>query len=166
MLDIRKPLGVLALLVVVGATAIAPTLASAKEKKAHKYTSTVQTTALTTDNGYPAPGGTAVITGTISTDAFGSGAVITRVTVTGQPEPNVFAFKGKETDLYAPGTLKNKFTGTASVQSDGSQVIEIQGKYTGGTARYRGASGHFAFSGTVEPGSTVVNGHSSGKVIY
>ena len=166
MLDIRKPIHVVALLAILGVTAIAPTLASAKEKKVHEYTSTIQTTPLTTGNGYPVPGGTAVITGTLSTDAFGSGAVITRVTVTGQPEPNVFAFKGKETDLYAAGTLKNKFTGTATVQSDGSQVIEIQGKYTGGTARYRGASGRFAFSGTVEPGSTVVNGHSSGRVAY
>ena len=111
-------------------TAIAPTLASAKEKKVHKYTSTIQTTPLTTGNGYPVPGGTAVITGTLSTDAFGSGAVITRVSVNGQPEPNVFAFKGKETDLLRRWTLKNKFTGTATMQADGSQVIEIQGEYT------------------------------------
>ena len=65
MLDIRKPIHVVALLAILGVTAIAPTLASAKEKKVHEYTSTIQTTPLTTGNGYPVPGGTAVITGTL-----------------------------------------------------------------------------------------------------
>jgi hypothetical protein len=166
MLTIRKPIGLIALLVVLGASAIAPTLASAKGKTSHKYTSSVQTAPLTTDNGYPAPGGTALLVGTVNAKPLGSGALIDRVTVTGQPAPNVLAFEGKETDLFAAGTLKNTFSGTATIQPDGSQVVAIEGRVTGGTARYRGASGRYTFSGTVAAGSTLLVGHGSGTVAY
>ena len=166
MRSIRKPIGLMVLLVIVVAAAMAPTLASAKGKKAHKYSSTVQSATLSTANGYPLPGGSAVTAGTVKTNTFGSGALVDRITITGQPSPTVFEFKGKETDFFAAGSMKNTFTGTATVQPDGSQVLEVEGTVTGGTARYKGASGHYSFTGTVAPGSTVINGHSSGKVKY
>ena len=107
-----------------------------------------------------------MIAGTLQAKPLGSGAVVDRVTITGQPAPNVFAFEGKETDFFAAGTMRNTLTGTATVQPDGSQVLAIEGRYTGGTGRYRGVSGRYTFSGTVAPGSTLVVGHSSGKVAY
>jgi hypothetical protein len=166
MLTIRKPIGLVALVVAVGLSALAPTLAPAKAKQSHKYSSTVQTATLTTGNGYPAPGGTALTAGTVVSKALGPGALIDRVTITGQPAPNVFAFEGKETDFLAAGTLRNTFTGTATVQPDGSQVLAFEGRFTGGTARYRGAKGRYRGSGTIAPGSTVINGGSTGKVVY
>jgi hypothetical protein len=162
MLTIRKSIGLIALLVVLGASGTA----QAKGKVTHKYTSTVQTAPLATDDGYPAPGGTALIAGTLETKPLGSGAVVDRVQITGQPAPNVFAFTGKETDFFAAGTMRNTFTGTATVQPDGSQVVAVEGRYTGGTARYRGVSGRYTFNGIVEPGSTLLVGHSSGKFAY
>ena len=162
MLTIRKSIGLIALLVALGASGTA----EAKGKATHKYTSTVQTAPLATGDGYPAPGGTAVIAGTLETKPLGSGAVVDRVTITGQPAPNVFAFEGKETDFFAAGTMRNTFTGTSTVQADGSQVLAVEGHYTGGTARYRGVSGRYTFNGTVASGSTLLVGHSSGKVAY
>ena len=78
----------------------------------------------------------------------------------------MFAFKGKETDFFAAGTMRNTFTGTDTVQPDGSQVVAAEGRFTGGTARYRGVSGRYTFNGTVAPGSTLLVGHSSGKAAY
>lgn len=162
MLTTRKSIGLIALLVVLGASGSA----EAKGKVTHKYTSTVQTAPLTTDNGYPAPGGTALIAGTLQTEPLGSGAVVDRIQITDQPAPNVFAFQGKETDFFAAGTMRNTFTGTDTLQPDGSQVVAAEGLYKGGTARYRGVSGRYTFNGTVAPGSTLLVGHSSGRVAY
>ena len=72
MLTIRKSIGLIALLVVLGASGTA----QAKGKVTHKYTSTVQTATLATGDGYPAPGGTAVIAGTLQAKPLGSGAVV------------------------------------------------------------------------------------------
>jgi hypothetical protein len=162
MLTIRKSIGLMALLFVLGASGTA----EAKGKVAHKYTSTLQTAPLTTENDYPAPGGTALIAGKLDTKPLGSGGVVDHVHITGQPAPNVFAFEGRETDFLPGGTMRNKFTGTATVQPDGSQVVAAEGRFTGGTERYRGMSGRYRFSGTVAPGSTLLVGHSSGTVAY
>jgi hypothetical protein len=164
MLTIRKHIGVMALVLGFGAVAVAPGLAQAKTTR--NYTATLQSAPLATGNGYPAPGGTALLAGSVQARPFGNGALIDRVTITSQPAPNVFAFEGTERVFFGAGTQRNRFTGTATVQADGSQVVAVSGRYTGGTGRYRGASGRYTFSGTVAPGSTVLIGSSRGRVSY
>jgi hypothetical protein len=164
MLTMRKPIGLMALVLAIGASVTATSLAEAKTN--HPYTSTVQTVPLKTGNGYPAVGGTALLVGTLkASKPFGAGAIIDRVTITGQ-ESNVFTFKGTERDLYPAGTLRNTFTGTATLQADGSQELAGEGRYTGGTGRFRGASGRYTFTGTIPPGSSVATVHGRGTVTY
>ena len=139
---------------------------AAQAKSQHKYTSVIRSTALTTGAGYPAPGGTAVLAGTWTTDLFGAGAIVDRLTITGQPDPTTFTFKGTEVGYVAKGTLRNVFTGTAVVQPDASQKITVKGTITGGTGAYQGAKGTYTFTGTTAPGSTIVNGRSAGTLIY
>ena len=120
---------------------------------------------LATGSGYPAPGGTAVLAGTLTFGQFGNGASIAHVTITGQPQPNVFAFKGTELDLVPTGSVRNRFTGTSTVQPDGSQQVKITGRFTGGTGRFRGATGSYAFTGTAPAGSMIVTGDSTGRIV-
>lgn len=139
---------------------------AARAKSDHHYTSVIRNTAISTGAGYPAPGGTAVLAGTWTTDLFGAGAVVDRVKITGQPGPTTFAFKGTEV-CYAPnGTIRDVFTGTAVVQPDGSQKITTKGTFTGGTGAYRGAKGSFTFTGATAPGALIVNGRSAGTLTY
>jgi hypothetical protein len=111
-------------------------------------------------------GGTAVLTGTLKTKPFGPGAAVDHVTITGQPEANVFAFSGTEVDFLRDGTWQNRFTGTATVQEDGSQALAIKGRFTGGTGRYKGATGGFTYTGTTPAGSSVSVGSSHGAVTF
>jgi hypothetical protein len=106
--------------------------------------------------------------------------VIDHLTVTGQPQANVFTFEGTEVDVFADGTAGNTFTGTATVQSDGSQAIVIHGSYAqgrnqgpnqvlfgpGGTGRYKGVTGSYTYTGTIPAGSNVATGSSSGSMTF
>ena len=139
---------------------------AAAEAKTIKYTSKFKTAPVSTANGYPAPGGTAVLAGSLKTNPGGEGALVDHVTITKQLASNKFAFKGKEVDYAKFGTLRNKFEGTATVKADGSQQLAIEGRFTGGTGRYSGASGHYEGSATVAPGSSVIVGGSKGKYSY
>jgi hypothetical protein len=162
---------------VVAVLAMAPVAAA---KKTIRYSSSISSAPVTTANGYPAPGGTADMAGSLKSDALGPGIVIDHVTVTGQPQPGQFAFKGTEVDLFSDGALGNTFTGTATVNADGSQSVVINGRFTpdakpsrrpvlfgpASTGRYRGATGSYTFTGTVAPGSNLIVGSSSGSVAY
>ena len=162
---------------IVAALATAP---AASAKKTYQYSSSVTSAPVSTSNGYPAPGGKAIMAGKLTTEPFGVGAVIDHVTVTGQPQPNVFAFEGTEVDLFSDGTAGNTFTGTATVNADGSQSVVIDGRYNpapnrsrnpvlfgpGGTGRYKGATGSYRFTGTVAPGSNVIVGTSTGSLTF
>jgi len=162
---IRKYIAITALVLGLGASGAVP--AMGETKTAHKYAATVQSVALSTADGYPAVGGKAVLVGTVKSDLFGEGALIDRVTITGSTfEPTVFAFEGTERGFADHGTLRSRFTGTATVQADGTQVLVIHGRVTGGTERYLGARGRYTFNGTTAPGSTVVIGSSKGKISY
>lgn len=205
--------GFIGLIAAVGVLAVAP-LASAKT---YDYTSKFVSAPLSTANGYPNPGGTAVLAGSLevkssarasgsgawgspryidnggmpgweeggsfvpqsfidiardagarnaASNPFSGGALIDRVTVTGHPEPNVFTFKGKEVDYFLLGTMRNKFTGTATVHEDGSQTLAGAGRFTGGSGRYRGTSGRYKFKATVPAGSTTTTGGSTGRIDY
>jgi hypothetical protein len=150
------------------ATAIVMTASTAADAKptAHHYKSDIRNTALSTDNGYPNIGGTAVLAGTWVTNLFGAGAVVEHVTITGHPTSNTFEFRGTETCFVASGTITDKFTGRATVNADGTQTLATKGNFVSGTGAYRGAKGSFTFSGSTASGSSIVNGHSTGTVVY
>ena len=146
--------------------ALSSVVSTAQARTNHRYTSVIRTAPLSTAGGYPAPGGTAVVAGTWTTNLYGSGALVDRVRITGHPNATTFTFRGTEVGFVALGTLKDTFTGTATVQPDGSQKLVTSGRFTGGTGPYRGARGSFTFTGSTAPGSSVVNGRSSGTISY
>jgi hypothetical protein len=164
--------------------AIVGLLATAKVAAArltHEYTSTVTSTPVLTANGYPAPGGSALFAGSVRTNAFGAGAVVDRVTITGQPQANVLMVRGTELDLFGDGIAASTLTGTATIHDDGSQSIVIHGHFTpgrsnrhrhpvllglGGTGRYRDAAGSYTFTGTVVAGSNEIVGTSTGSATF
>jgi hypothetical protein len=156
----------IAVAVIAAVAGFAPSTADAKAKKQHPYTSDILSATLSTDHGYPAPGGTSVLGGTWVTKAFGSGALVDYVLITGQPSASTIAFDGTEVDFLARGTIRSMFTGRDEVLPDGSQKIATSGRFNGGTGIYRGAKGKFKFSGTAAPGSNVVHGHSAGTIVY
>lgn len=149
---------------VVGAIAFTP--AAQAHAKTVNYTTKDTLATLSTGNGYPNPGGTALLAGTIQAKPFGAGALVDHVKITGHPEPNVFTFKGVETVFYAHGTMRDTYTGTSTVNDDGSLDLVTTGTYTGGTGRYKGTTGHYKSNARAESGSTIVHGTSSGRVIY
>jgi len=147
------------------ATAL-PATATAQTRAMHRYRSVIQTTTLSTANGYPAVGGTAVSIGTLHTTSGGDGALIDRIAITGHPAPNAFDLTGSEVAYLDHGSVRDTFTGTVTVQSDGSQHITATGVVHGGTGRYAGATGYYIYNGTITAGSTVITGGSIGWVTY
>jgi hypothetical protein len=153
-------------LISLGVVLVALTLAPAVEAKAkHSYDAQLLTGALQTENGYPGVGGTAVLAGVLENSEFGSGATIAQVTIA-DVEANVVSFEGTEVDYYTRGSQRNKFTGTATIEGDGSQTLVIHGGFTGGTGAYKGAKGRYTFHGTTPPGGTVTTGSSHGSVRF
>jgi hypothetical protein len=139
---------------------------TAQARTQHHYTSVIQNATLSTADGYPGVGGTAVLAGIWTTQLYGKGALVDHVTITGNPTPSTISFKGTEVDFVAGGSFKASFTGTSAVQSDGSQKISTKGRFTGGTGLYKGAKGSFKFTGTTDPGGSVVTGRSAGTISY
>ena len=115
--------------------------ATAQASTQHHYKSVIQSATLSTANGYPGIGSTAVFAGSWNTDLFGRGAVVDHTKITGNPTPS-------------------------SVQPDGSQKLSVTGRYVGGTGPYKGAKGSYKFKGTTAPGGSVVTGRSSGTIKY
>ena len=155
----------LTLALVVAAMTAAIAAAPAAAKKAHNYSSTVISGTLSTGNGYPGAGGTALLAGSLTTKAFGAGALVDHITITGQ-KSNVVAFKGKEVDFFADGSARSTFTGTSTVNGDGSQDVVVNGRFKGGAGRFKGATGHYRFTGKVPPGSTILSGRSKGSISF
>jgi len=133
---------------------------------AWNYSAEVVAAPWITRDGYPAPGSSAVLIGAVESATFGSGAVVDRIQVTGQPEPNVVAFKGREVDFFDAGTMRNKLAGTTTIADDGSLELLIHGTFTGGTGLYRGAAGSYDYTGEMLSGSTMAKGHSTGHVTF
>ena len=139
---------------------------TAQARTAHRYTSTIENVALSTGGGYPAPGGSAVLAGSWATSLYGNGALIDHVTITGHPTSDTFTFRGTEVGFLPHGTIRDKFIGTATVLSNGTQKVSTKGRFNGGTGMYRGATGSFKFTGRTSPGSSVVIGRSAGTISY
>jgi hypothetical protein len=138
----------------------------AEAKTTRPYHAKLLNAIMQTDNGYPGIGGTALLAGSVDNTRFGSGAVVDHVTITGQPASNVVTFKGREVAYFAHGIQRSAMGGYVKVESDGSQSIVIDGHFTGGSGRYKGTSGLYAFKGVAPPDSTVVTGTSSGSAYY
>lgn len=147
-------------------SAFGASAAQAKTRTTHPYASVIRTTMLSSANGYPAPGGTAVLTGSWNTSLYGHGALIDHVTMTAPLSPTEFTFKGTEVASVTHGTFRDTFTGTATVIPGLGQLIAIHGRGKGGTGAYRRAVGSFVFEGFTDSGSTVTNGHSRGAISY
>ncbi len=118
-------------------------------------------------DGYPAVGGSAYLVGTVESGRFGAGAVLDHVRVTGTPWGGpVFTFEGSEVYATARGMLYSVFTGHTVLGDDGTIGLIIKGHFTGGTERYRDATGRYRFNGTIPEGSTEMAGHSRGRVTF
>jgi len=152
--------------VVSGLAVLAVALPATASAKTVSYSAKLSSATLSTANDYPNPGGTALLAGAIKAKPFGAGAVVDHVKITGHPESNVFTFKGTETVFYGDGTQRDVFTGTSTVNDDGSLDLEIKGAFKGGTGRYEGATGKYKFNGHANAGATVVNGASTGKITF
>jgi hypothetical protein len=149
----------------IAALAVLSSAPGAVAKTTHTYASHVVSGPISTANGYPLSGGTALLAGTLKT-TLGDGALIDSVTITGHPQPNVFTFKGTEVGYLADGTLRDAFTGYSMVIGDGSQQVVVNGHIVGGTGRYRGATGIYSFGGVTAAGSTLLVGHSAGTIAF
>jgi hypothetical protein len=139
---------------------------TAQAKTQHHYTSTILNGTLSTADGYPGSGGTAVTAGTWTSDLFGKGALVDHVKIIGNPSPSVIAFMGTEVGFVARGTLKSRFNGTSTVQPDGSQKLSVTGSWAGGTGPYKHAKGSYKFNGSTQPGGSVITGTSTGTIGY
>jgi hypothetical protein len=135
-------------------------------RSSHPYKSHITSAPVSTAGGYPQTGGSTVLAGSLTTDTEGPGALVDRLTITGQPQPNVFTFKGTEVAYFAGGSIRDAFTGYSMIMEDGSQSVVANGTITGGTGRYRGATGRYSFGGTTAPGSTLLVGGSTGVVAF
>jgi hypothetical protein len=166
MIKTHTRIALFALLVAFVAAAPAAAPAKTSPKAKHSYSATLRSALLSLQNGYPNPGGIAWTAGTVKIKQLGEGAIWDKVTITGHPAANVYAFQGIEVIYLAGGRLNDTFSGTATVQADGSQKLAATGHYTGGTLRFRGATGRYAYTGTVRSGSTDLTGRSSGSITY
>jgi hypothetical protein len=164
--EMRRITLIISLLAAAVAALAAAVPASASQQTQHRYTSVIRSMPLSTAHGYPAVGGTAVLAGTWTTSLYGTGALVDHVTITGNPTPTTFTFRGTEVGYLPNGTFKDTFTGTSTVQPDGSQFLSTKGRITGGTSAYRGAKGSFKYRGSTVPGSSLIGGWSIGTVSY
>ena len=67
---------------------------------------------------------------------------------------------------HARGTIKASWTNTVEPQADGSIKFVGTGRFTGGTRRFRGATGTFTFEATTPAGQNVVIVDFEGTIRY
>jgi hypothetical protein len=147
------------------ALALAP---AALAQKPHRYSSSFELNTLSTGNGYPSQGGVAVLSGDWNISGLGesSGALLDRVTITGHPTDTIFTFKGAETGFLPGGTINNVATGWSLLRPDGTLAVAGEGDFIGGTGKYRGARGHFTYTGTGSPVTGVTRMTSRGTIAF
>ena len=150
----------IAVLAVIGPVSIA-------EAKTVRYSADMVTSPLSMADGYPGVGGSAFLAGTFESKKLGTGAILDHVSVTSQTlGGRVFTFEGSEVDATDRGMLQSVFTGYGALRDDGVVELFIEGRFTGGTERYRDATGGYEFHGTIPEGSTEATGHSNGRISF
>jgi hypothetical protein len=150
----KRRIGMFAVLLLVAAV---PPAALAAKAKSHSVSATLRVVNLSTQ-GNPPLSGSSVTVGTGS-GSLGTGAIVGNATYAA---PN---FASKFTLFLAKGTIKGSFTGTGSVNQDGSGSGTGSGKVLGGTGIYKGATGKFTFTAAV-PASGPSTFQVKGKIKY
>jgi hypothetical protein len=128
---------------VIIASATNPLATAASRSREFKATSQLATFSAT--NGYPAVGGSAILSGPLYQHPGGRGAQVDHITTTGHSAPNVFTSRATDVHYLARGTLRFTFRSTDTLEPDGTLKIVGSGPLTSGTGAYRGARGHFSF---------------------
>jgi len=80
--------------------------------------------------------------------------------------PTPGKFKSRGLSFGPRGSISAKFTGTGTLNADGSTSFSGSGKITGGTGIYKGATGSLSFTGTSPKDSTVATQRITGKIKY
>ncbi|HEX8121826.1 MAG TPA: hypothetical protein VF549_11235 [Solirubrobacteraceae bacterium] len=147
-----------ALLVALVAVLAIPLAADGASKKTVKFTNlTVKVRLIETI------GENAVYAGTIAPGPLGPGSTVVRTTGA-NPDGSVNV---RGTAFFAKGTLQIKFSDTVTVQPDGSATFDAtDGRITGGTGAYKGASGKFTFKGTAPNPDATQTHKLNGKFSY
>jgi hypothetical protein len=128
----RLAVALLAPLALIALAALVATTGS-HSRTTNAFAPLVTQRTLSTANGYPAVGGTAVTVVTGSGGPFADDTVTEHTTVTGHPTASQLTFTGTEAGGLAGTTLHATFTGTATRHADGSLTIVDRGSYGGGT---------------------------------
>jgi len=127
----RLAMALLAPIVLVGLAAVIATTGT-HSATTRAVAPVVTQRTLSTADGYPAVGGTAVTVVTGSGGPFADDSLTQHTTVTGHPTASELTFTGTESGGIAGTTLHSTFTGTATRRPDGSLAIVDHGTYSGG----------------------------------
>jgi hypothetical protein len=136
-----------------------------KHRHQHAFSATAQLATVSSRHGYPAPGGSATLAGPLTQTPGGAGTEVDHITITGQTTPGVFTSKAKGVDYLTDGSERFTITMTITPEPDGSLALSGHGAITGGTARYRGISGHFTFRGGAPTAGGTVTYHAVGSFV-
>ena len=140
----------------------APQVAGAK-KKTHTVDATLTLAIIESSES------TNEFAGRMTGKPFGTAGVVGDVAVINTPEGLIT--EGRPVIYAKKGTVNLKTTDVVEFQPDGSITLTGTAKATGGTGRYKGATGTSTFNGTLPPGSsvtvgTVVTFDVDGKIRY
>jgi hypothetical protein len=152
-MSIRMKLLALVAVVACGVIA-APQLATAAKKKSHTIAGTAKVAILESS------GNRNIAAGRFTGKPAGTAAVLSKNTITGS------TIKGSVVLYAKTGTVNVKTTNKTQAQTDGSVKLPGTFKVTGGTGRYKGATGSGTFNGTLPKGGTVFTFKVAGKVRY
>lgn len=104
-------------------------------------------------------GSTVVYRGTVRSDRLGDGKVQQRLTIDGLRASGTFRVR------YPAGTVRGRVTAQAKLGSGGA-TFSGSLRITGGTGRYKGASGSGSYSGTSSLDLTRATFHQRGSISY
>ena len=127
-----------------------------------EFKATSQLATFSAANGYPAVGGSAILSGPPDQHPGGQGAQVDHITTTGHPAPNVFTSRATDVHYLARGTLRFTFRSTDTLEADGTLKIVGSGPVTGGTGAYRGARGRFSFICIAPSVTATITCHTKG----
>jgi hypothetical protein len=108
---------------------------------AHSFVATVRVITLVSQ-GAPLVAGSRNTNVGVVNSSFGNGAVVAREVSTGHIRGSTYGFRSISITYYlANGTMKAQLKGTFTINPDGTVTRNETEMITGGTGRYRGASG-------------------------
>jgi len=132
----------------------APPLATAAKGKRHTIKGTAKVAIL------ESTGNRTVAAGRFTGKPAGTSALLSKETISGS------TVKGRVVFYGTKGTVSARTTNQTQAQQDGSVKLPGTFKITGGTGRYKGASGSGSFDGTLPKGGTVFTFQVDGKIRY